>query len=241
MPGGALGRPAGDLEKTMERHHSLTALLLGLFCFLGLQAPLAADTSADPVDAARVARLLRDPEQSEEYAAFIADLTIQIMVEERQKNMLFVPPETYAANSSPQSSFGRLLVAEYRRNWNESVDELVGMLTRRGWLAAALSPRGARVPMSLEADNKVMPLIGYITPLLYQRDLSDCDVERGQPARCYATVALGRDRQGNYSLNKMTISDAAGKVIQLPHAPASREKAEENEAPGPATEPDKPE
>lgn len=221
----------------MEKPHSLTPLLLGLFCFLGLQAPLAADTSADPVDAARVARLLSAPEQSEEYAAFIADLTIQIMVEEHQKNMLFVPPDTYVANSSPQSSFGRLLVADYRRSWNESVDELVAMLTRRGWLAAALSPPGARVPMSMEADNKAMPLIGYITPLLNQRDLRDCDVERGQPARCYAMVALGRDRQGHYSLNKMSIRDAAGKVIQLPHAPGAREKAEEDEA----TEPDKPE
>lgn len=200
----------------MTRHNlALLALLIGLSYLLG--APLrAADNSMDEIEEARIFRLLTEPEKSEEYGAFIADLTIQLMLERRQKHLLFVPGETYAANSSPQSSFGRLLVEKYRQNWNDAMNDLVGMLTRRGWLATALSPQGVRVPMSMEADNG-MPLIGYIWPLLNQRNASFCEVERKQVARCYATVFLRRNRQGDYAISQMTITDAEREVVHLPY------------------------
>ena len=97
------------------------------------------------------------------------------------------------------------------------MNDLVDMLTRRGWLADALSSGGARIPMSLEADMRVMPLIGYISPLLNQRDTSLCEVERNQPARCYATVSLQRNRPGNYAIRQMTITNAEGQIVQLPY------------------------
>lgn len=179
----------------------------------------------DEVEKAQLYRLLTEPEKSSEYAAFIADLLIQNLAEERQKHLLFVTPEIYVTNISPQSTYGRFLVAEYRRDWDESMDDLVGMLTRRGWLADARSPNGVRVPMSMEVDNKVMPLIGYIRPLLNQRDTSDCEVERKQAARCYAIVSLKHDRQGKFTLNSMTIANPDGKIIQLPYQPTPREKS----------------
>lgn len=190
--------------------------MLSLGVLLYATSPLAAEISADEADEYRLFRLITEPEKSGEYAAFIADLTIQIMLEERQKHLLFVPGETYAANSAPQSSFGRVLVAKYRQNWNDAMVDLVGMLTRRGWLADALSRRGVRIPMNMEADNG-MPLIGYIWPLLNQRDASPCDVERKQAARCYAAVSLQRNRQGDYSISQMAITDAEGQIVQLPY------------------------
>ncbi len=70
--------------------------------------------------------------------------------------------------------------------------------------------------MSMEADNG-MPLIGYIWLLLNQRDASFCEVERRQVARCFATVALHRNRQGDYAISQMTITDADGKIVHLPY------------------------
>lgn len=198
------------------RHTVLLALILGLCAFLYAPHPQAAEPSAEEAENARLFRLLTEPEKSEEYGAFIADLTIQLILEERQKHLLFVPGETYATNSSPQSSFGRLLVEKYRQNWNDAMNDLVGMLTRRSWLAAALSPQGARIPMSMEAD-KGIPLIGYIWPLLNQRDASVCEVERNQAARCYATVSLQRNRPGDYAIRQMTITDAEGQTVALPN------------------------
>lgn len=197
-------------------HQVLLALMLGLCALLYAPLPQAVETSADQAEDARLFRLLSEPENSEEYGAFIADLTIQIMLEEHQKRLLFVPGETYAANSSPQSSFGRFLVEKYRQNWNDAMNDLVGMLTRRSWLAAALSPQGARIPMSMEAENG-MPLIGYIWPLLNQRDASVCEVERNQAARCYATISLQRNRPGDYAIRQMTITDGEGQTVALPN------------------------
>lgn len=199
-----------------SRQQVLPALILGLSALFYALSPQAAEISADEAEEARLIRLLTEPEKSEEYGAFIADLTIQIMLEGRQRHLLFVPGETYATNSSPQSSFGRLLVAKYRENWHDAMTDLVGMLTRRGWLADALSPQGVRIPMSMEAD-KGMPLIGHIWPLLNQRDASPCEVERKQVARCYATVSLRRNRQGDYTISQMTITNAEGEVVRLPY------------------------
>lgn len=200
------------------RHRALPALLLGLSALLwAAQAP-AVEALADAAEDPRLIRLLTEPEKSEEYPAFIADLIIQTMLEEHQKPWLFVPADIYAANSSPQSSFGRYLVAKYRQNWNDAMNDLIGMLTRRDWLAAALSPQGGRIPMSMEADNGT-PLIGYIWPLLNQRDAGECEVPRHQPARCYATVWLQHHRQDEYSISQMTITDTEGQVVRLPHIP----------------------
>lgn len=199
------------------RHRALPALMLALGVLLYSHPLQAAEIFADEADQDRLFRLITEPEKSGEYAAFIADLTIQVMLEERQKHLLFVPGETYAANSAPQSSFGRFLVAKYRQDWNDAMADLVGMLTRRGWLADALSPRGVRIPMNMEADNG-MALIGYIWSLLNQRDASPCEVERNQVAHCYATVSLQRNRQGAYSISQMTITDAEGEIVRLPYA-----------------------
>lgn len=200
----------------MKRHrYILPALCISLCCLFA--APLLAENnSTDEIEKARLYRLLTEPEKSEEYADFIFDLVVQSLVEERHKNLLFVPAEIYAVNNWPRSSFGRLLLVEYRRNWNDAMIDLVGMLTRRSWLAAALSPQGVRIPMSMEADNG-MPLIGYISPLLNQRDASPCYVERNQAARCYATVSLQRNRQGDYAISQMAITDAEGQIVQLPY------------------------
>lgn len=190
--------------------------MLGLCVFLYALPTQAAEIPTDEAEKIRLFRLLTEPEKSDEYGAFITDLIIQILLEERQKHLLFVPGEAYAANSSPQSAFGRFLVAQYRQDWNEAMTDLVGMLTRRGWLATALSPQGVRIPMSMEVDNKVMPLSGYIWPLLNQRDASPCEVGRNQVARCYATVSLLRNLQGDYAIKQMTITDADREVVHLP-------------------------
>lgn len=220
----------------MQRHrHIVPALFIGLCCLLGIEAR-AADNSIDEIEEARVFRLLTEPEKSEEYGAFIADLTIQIMLEERHKHLLFVPGETYAANSSPQSSFGRYLVLKYRQSWNDAMIDLVGMLTRHGWLADALSPQGVRIPMNMEVDNKVMPLIRYIASLVNQRNINDCEVQRNQPARCYATISLQRNRQGDYSVSKMTITDAEGQNVRLPYVSTLEKEIGGSAAPGEASD-----
>lgn len=217
------------------RHRVLPLLMFGLGMLLSAPRAPAADVSAEEVENARLFRLLTEPEKSEEYAALIADLTIQFLLEERQKHLLFVPGETHAANSFPQSSFGRFFVAKYRENWHDAMNDLVGMLTRRSWLAAALSPQGVRIPMSMEADNG-MPLIGYIWPLLNQRDASPCNVGRDQAARCYATVSLQRNRQGDYVIRQMTITDAEGQNVWLPYVSILAKELGGSATPGEASD-----
>ena len=218
------------------KHSSLLALMLGLGVFLYALPTQAAEIPADEAEQLRLFRLVSEPEKSDEYAAFIADLIIQMLLEDRQKHLLFVPGKTYAANSSPQSSFGRFLVAQYRQDWNEAMADLVGMLTRRGWLFAALSPQGVGIPMSMEVDNKVRPLASYIWPLLNQRDASPCDVERNQAARCYARVWLQRNPQGEYAIKQMTITDAEGEVVHMPHVPTLERELGVSPAQGQASE-----
>lgn len=199
------------------KYRVLSLLMFCLGILLSTSYAPAAEVSADEAENLRLYRLLTEPEKSEEYSAFIADLTIQFLLEKQQKPLLFVPPEIYAASSAPQSSFGRYLVKKYHRDWHDAMTDLADMLTRRGWLADALSPQGVRIPMSMEVDNKTMPLIGYIWPLLNQRDASVCEVERKQAARCFATIWLQRHRQGDYVIQQMTITDAEGQTVWFPH------------------------
>lgn len=213
---GSLAEKRADGMRAKRRILPVLMRVLGsLLCCLPGGPAQASGSSQEMADVASLERLFDEREKSGEYGAFIADLLIQMLLKEQQKHLLFVPPALYATRSAPQGALGRQLVAKYSSEWQDALEALVGMLNRRGWLVEALSPRGVRIPLSMEIDNRTTPLIGYIAPLLNQRDLSECEVERKQAARCHAAVWLRRVEPEAYSIVDMKIVDGAGEEIQL--------------------------